>query len=223
MLDLVLVAVLVGLVPTYQLWRSLKRRGAPKALKLRSYLRTITMALLLIVPVLAVWIYRGRPWAALGLGLPLAGKIGLGVAVIGLAAMAPGMRGPMKAADSRVQAILDLLPATRTELAGFVIRNLLIGFSWEVLYRGYLLWALSLSLGTPLAVLVAAAAYGVAHGYKDAKQFTGSLASALAFTLAYVGTHSLWWLMVIHAGLPSLMLLAKPQAGPVASAQPKPA
>ncbi|HEX3365488.1 CPBP family intramembrane glutamic endopeptidase [Phenylobacterium sp.] len=220
--DLVLIACLVVLVPAYQLWRSLKRRGAPKASKLRNYLRTIVMALLLMVPVLAVWIYRGRSWAALGLGLPLAGMIGLGIAVIGLAAMAPGMRR-MKAADGRPPAALDLLPTTRTELAGFVIMSLLIGFSWEVLYRGYLLWALSPSLGTPLAVLVAAAAYGVAHGYKDVKQFAGSLVSALIFTLAYVATHSLWWLMVIHAGLPFLMLLVKPPPGPATAAEPTPA
>lgn len=219
MSDIVLIVVLVGLVPAYQLWGSLRRRGKAKGPKLRGYLRTIALALALTTPVLAVWSYEGRSWAALGLGLPPAGLIGLGVAVVGLAAMAPGMRRPMKAPEGAAKAALELLPTTPTELAGFLAMTLLAAFAWEVLYRGYLMWALSPHIGRPLAVLVAAGAYGVAHGYKDAKQLIGSLVSALIFTLAYVLTRSLWWLMVVHAGLPLLMLLAR-GARPPPAAEP---
>jgi membrane protease YdiL (CAAX protease family) len=221
--DIVLIALLVGLVPAYQLWRSLRRRGAPKPAKLRGYLRTVAMALMLLVPVLAVWSYQGRSWAALGLGLPLPGLVGLGVAVVGLGAMAPGMRRPMKAADRRGKAALELLPTTRAEVAAFVATMILIGFAWELLYRGYLMWALTPYVGTAGAVLIAAFAYGLAHGFKDARQLIGSLVSALIFTLAYVLTHSLWWLMVVHAGLPLLMLLASAANRPPPEAELTPA
>jgi membrane protease YdiL (CAAX protease family) len=79
------------------------------------------------------------------------------------------------------------------------------GVAWEVLFRGYLLWALTPRVGIVGAVFVASVAYGVAHGYKSPRQFTSSLVSALLFTIAYALTHSLWWLMLIHGGLPVMV------------------
>ena len=106
-----------------------------------------------------------------------------------------------------------------------LIMGVVVGFAWELLYRGYLLWVLAPRLGIPLAVLLAAAAYGAAHGYKTPKQFAGSLASALVFTLADVVSHSLWWLMLVHAGLPVLLVLAgvgvAPRGGSQAIASPE--
>ncbi len=38
-----------------------------------------------------------------------------------------------------------------------------------------------------------------------------SLISALVFTLAYAVSGSLWWLMILHTGLPLLPLLSPPK------------
>ena len=62
--------------------------------------------------------------------------------------------------------------------------------------------------GLPLAVALAAIAYGAGHGYKNAKQFAGSIAAAFAFTIGYALTGSLWWLIVLHAAAPVSMLFA---------------
>ncbi len=52
------------------------------------------------------------------------------------------------------------------------------------------------------SVLLPALAYGVAHGYRGRTRFIGSIVSALLFTLGFVLTRSLWWLILIHIGLP---------------------
>ena len=58
------------------------------------------------------------------------------------------------------------------------------------------------------AVAIASAAYGAGHGIGDKRELAGSLAVALLFTTAYALTRSLWWLMLLHAGLPLVGALA---------------
>ena len=99
-----------------------------------------------------------------------------------------------------------------------MVTTLVISVAWEVLYRGYLMWMLAPRIRAMFALIVAAAAYGVAHGYQNPKLFAGSLISALIFTTAYAVSHSLWWLVLIHAGLPMLMMTATVgAAGPPAA------
>jgi membrane protease YdiL (CAAX protease family) len=96
----------------------------------------------------------------------------------------------------------DMVPRTRRDMVTFVALMLLLGAGWELLYRGYLMLVLAPLLGTTGAVIVAVVAYGAAHGYKTRGQFIASIVSAFLFTLGYVLTHSLWWLIVIHILLP---------------------
>ena len=49
-------------------------------------------------------------------------------------------------------------------------------------------------------------AYGAAHGYKNPRQFAGSIAASFAFAIGYALTGSLWWLIVLHAAAPVTML-----------------
>jgi hypothetical protein len=60
--------------------------------------------------------------------------------------------------------------------------------------------------GVPLAVVLAALAYGAAHGYHNPRHFFGSIAMALGFATAYALTGSLWWLIVLHASVPVSMV-----------------
>jgi membrane protease YdiL (CAAX protease family) len=208
MSDLLLTACLVLLLPSYQLWRSLKNRDAAPKPGVGRYLRGIVIASVPTAALVAIWLGDGRSWTALGLGLPIGGVIGLGVAAIGLFAMGVLMRRQMTAPGGPPKVAGDLFPTTARERAMFLVMGLVLGVAWELLYRGYLLWMLAPRLGTLSAVLIASAAYGAAHGYKGPKQFAGSLVSALVFTTAYALSHSLWWLMLIHSGLPILMMVA---------------
>ncbi len=211
MADLALVAYLVVVLPTYQLWRTLRTPSATARPRIARYFVSIGLALAPTAALVAIWIISRRSWSALGLGLPLAGIAGLGIALVGLVLMGALMRRQMKGAAPPKDA-LELLPVTPRERMAFLAMSVVIGFAWELLYRGYLYWVLAPRMGTILAVVLAATAYGAAHGYKGPKQFAGSLASAFVFTVAYVLTHSLWWLMAIHVALPLLAVWIGQQA-----------
>jgi membrane protease YdiL (CAAX protease family) len=99
------------------------------------------------------------------------------------------------------------------EVAVFLISTPLICFAWELLYRGYLLWWLSPLIGIPLAVVCASVSYGLVHGWKSARESLRSIAGAFAFTISYALTGSLWWLIVIHVGLPLISFIAVRRAG----------
>lgn len=100
----------------------------------------------------------------------------------------------------------DPFPRTTMERAGYVLFAFAAGSGWEILYRGFLLWFLTPLLGIIAAVGLAALAYGVAHGVKDRRMLMASIASALVFTVAFAMTRELWWLMLIHTGLPLIAL-----------------
>jgi membrane protease YdiL (CAAX protease family) len=140
------------------------------------------------------------------LAIPLrtAGVIGIGLAVCILGGLSIAMWLRLRSAKAPITGASDVLPATPAEFAVFIAFSLIVGVSWELLFRGYLLWSLQPHIGLIPSVLLAAGAYGVAHGFKSPRAFAGSLLSALIFTAAYAATRSLWWLMIIHSGLPLL-------------------
>jgi len=122
--------------------------------------------------------------------------------------------GKLRPGQRDAEAAAAMMPQTVSERRLAVVAFVVIGVAWEVLYRGYLLWRLTPRLGLIGAIVVAALAYGLAHGVKTARQLGASLAAAFVFTIAYALTKSLWWLMIIHAGLPLLAMQAgRPSAG----------
>jgi membrane protease YdiL (CAAX protease family) len=137
--------------------------------------------------------------------VPEGGLVGLGIAValfVALAiveAVAKYKRAGRNDAKARQRLEgNELLPRNRQELILFLGFGLLAGCGWELLYRGFLIWFLVPRIGMVGATCVAALAYGAAHGYKTRGQFAGSMISAFAFTIAFVLSGSLWWLMLIH-------------------------
>lgn len=52
-----------------------------------------------------------------------------------------------------------------------------------------------------MAILASSLSYGAAHGCKNIKQFFGCIISSLIFTVSYVITMNIWWLMIIHSGI----------------------
>jgi membrane protease YdiL (CAAX protease family) len=213
MLDFLLLPCLLLLVPGWQMWRSRTEASRPPESRSARYHRAILVALALAALLAVDWLVAGRPVAALGLDWPItrAGLIGLAIAALLLIALAATAWLDRRPADPERTAKTDeatamLRPETPGELRLLLLFLPIAGLMWELLYRGYLLWALTPALGTIGAVIVAALAYGLAHGIKSPGQVGASLASALAFTIGYALTHSLWWLIVLHIGLPLLGL-----------------
>ncbi len=106
-----------------------------------------------------------------------------------------------------------VMPRTPIETVAYFVTMIGMTATWDVLFRGYLLLVLTPVLGMPLAVALAAISYGAGHGYKNPRQFFGSIAAAFAFTIGYALTGSLWWLIVLHAAAPVAMLYSARRIG----------
>lgn len=203
-LDTVLILSLIFALPGYNLWRSLTEANRPAETQTERYMRGTAIALALTAMMAVAWAGSARPLAALGLDLPVSkpGLIGLGIAAVLLLALAVMGLTVKPRGKPAAPPPGSPMPETPAEWRLFLMSVPIIAVAWELLYRGYLVWAIEPHLGIVPAVLLPALAYGVAHGYRGRTQFIGSIVSALLFTLGFVLTRSLWWLIVIHVALP---------------------
>ncbi len=194
-LDLALAFALVIALPVFRLWTNRPRLKTPtRAVK---FLRSIALIAILLALLVADWIAAGRTASALGFDWPIGtyGLAGLAFAVILTLLLAVSARS---LPSRRNPEAFKGMPRTKDELRLFLVLAFGIGCGWEILYRGFLLWALAPRLGMLPAVAVAALAYGFAQGYTNARQMTASIVSAFGFTIAFALTQSLWWLMLLH-------------------------
>lgn len=213
-IEFALTAWLVLGLPALAWWQHVRKGTRPERTRRAGLQFNVAMiATMLGVMALLAW---GLGWspADLGFDLPLsrAGEIGLVIALALIAATrmidAVWKRRHPEAAH-RARAQFDvMLPRTAADLHWLAAFTLVAGTGWEILYRGFLLWVLSPLIGVVGAVCVAATAYGLAHAFKSRKQVLGTLVLSFAFTLAFVFTHSLWWLMLVHVymGVPIVLI-----------------
>lgn len=213
-LELALVGYLCIVFPSLQFYRSLKKRragAAAKEHKSSGFKRFMRMFAYLGLPLIALavdWPLADHTRAALGLQFPpsLRGLVGLAFAVVlVVGAFLSSMLIPNRASAEKLleqrQSLEDagLMIRSPADLLSFVALMLLVGCGSEILFRGFLVWAFAPLAGIAGAVVIAALAYGMGHGFKTWAQLAGSIAAAFAFTIAYALTHSLWWLMVVHS------------------------
>ena len=213
MSNILLAAYLLIVLPAWKLWESRRPPGGkPPRAPFRQYWAMVWPVSIMLA-VLWFGAHRaGFTACDLGLDVPLsrAGAWGLVAAVALLAglsiagAVMTRRYPPAVRADKERELLATRFPWPRTgaEAIAFTLAMSLMTAAWEILYRGFALLFLAPWTGLPAAVALAALAYGLAHGYQNPKQLAGSIVSAFLFTIAYAATHSLWWLMVIHAGLP---------------------
>ena len=210
MIDHILAFALLIVVPARALWRSRKTRPDEGG-KAARYLGTIGIVGGLLTVLAVDWLLTARAVEALGLGVPTATSalIGLVAAAALLASLCIlASRKSASGSDDMERTGSELLPTSPKEVRLFVLLALAVGFGWEVLYRGFLLFYLQSEAGLALAVVISAVAYGAAHGFKSAGQLAASIAAAFAFTIGYALTANLWWLILLHTGLPFVGLLA---------------
>jgi len=213
MLNNVLAVFLLVIFPGLNLWRSLRPKSdKPPRPLLRRYWTMSWRSLALLG---LLWIgsaQAGYTPSELGFDMPLstAGTWGLVFAVLLLGGLwvAGTVIERRKTPQARAEADRKLLdsalpwPRTPAEALAFAASMFIMTAGWEVLYRGFLLLFLTPMTGLLPAIAASALAYGIGHGYQNPKQLIGSVVSAFVFTIAYAWTHSLWWLILIHAGLP---------------------
>ena len=158
MLDHILAFLLLVVIPARALWRSRTTRSN-QASKTRRYLTTIGLAGGLLVFLTFDWHLAGRSVEALGLSVPatVPALIGLAITFVLLATLGVLVRRKSSAANAEAEHLRrEMLPETVKEFRLFLLFALAVGFGWEVLYRGFLLFYLPPHIGLAAAVVASA-------------------------------------------------------------------
>lgn len=214
--DLLFTFYLLVVFPGQRLWQSRHPAARrPPRPPLQSYWRQASFVLVLLAALVLVMLLQKHSAHELGLGFPdsfpaLCGMVTACGMLLALHLIGKRMERNMTPAhrarqEAQVRDLPFAMPRTSFETAVYLATTVFMTAMWEVLFRGYLLLVLPPLAGLPLAVALAAVAYGAAHGYKTPQQFLGSIAASLAFTVGYALTGNLWWLIVLHAAAPVSM------------------
>ncbi|MGY1807385.1 CPBP family intramembrane glutamic endopeptidase [Blastococcus sp. SYSU D00669] len=122
----------------------------------------------------------------------------------------PRRRGDGRHADPGVHATLALLPRTTGERRLFTVVGLTAGICEEWLYRAFFLAVVSALLGAPppwVLVLVAAAAFGLAHAYQGVAGILTTAVLGAVLAALYLETGSLLLPVLLHAAIDLRFLL----------------
>ena len=213
LLDLVICAAIVVLAPIgavsdhRRLARAIEA-GDPNA-RLDAYGRGITFQWAVAIGLLAMVVVRGIPLPALGLGMPsgrgfaIASVIGAVITLLLLAQRRAALTRPELGDQVRQAAasLRNLLPATPAEMRRFTWVGITAGIVEELVFRGYLVWSLSLVAPAWVAIIASAVAFGIGHAYQGVAGILKTGVAGLVFGGLYLLAGSLWVPMFVHAAL----------------------
>jgi membrane protease YdiL (CAAX protease family) len=176
---------------------------------------TLRPALLLTPPALdGLFGLREMPAEARPIGIGILAGLLAGAALPLLLMRRQATGNP---AYNPLESISFFLPRTREERAWFGAMCVVVGFCEEIIFRGFLiryLHDLPLGLGLLGAILVAAAIFGIDHGYQGWKGILGTGVLALLMSVLFFVSGSLWLPILAHALL-DLRVLLLPHPAPL--------
>ena len=139
----------------------------------RQYRKTTVRQWSLALAAIAVWFHAGRSVEELGLGVPSGPRFWIGL--VAAAALAIMWRRMFLAAMndeagrerliSQLNAVRPLPPSSVGELRYFTALSITAGICEEVLFRGYLIWYLTVYVGLPAASVLSGVAFGLGHRF----------------------------------------------------------
>jgi membrane protease YdiL (CAAX protease family) len=212
--DLVLLTlILVGypLWDYYVSWPKSKARlesGDPDA-RTRLYRGAMLMQWSATALIVALWGWRLRSPELLWLRMPTTGwplAIALIVAVVATAFMLVQAIGVGRASDETRTALrprlgyaTPILPRTRTERRWFMALSITAGICEELIYRGFVVWALEPFFGLWFAALGSVIGFGVAHAYLGKQGVLRATLAGAVFAGVVLAVGSLVPGMFLHA------------------------
>jgi uncharacterized protein len=205
--DAILLVALVVVAPAYSYYAGIRIAAGRMGSRTRAYGRTVLSWWLIAATMLLLWSRFERPFAILGLTLPLDVRSIAGAAVsaaaIALASrqllvtrrLPPESLAHLRAGLGRTLAVL---PRSTLEYRLFLGVALTAGLCEELLYRGYFLATAASFLTLGGAIAVGAFAFGAGHAYQGTRGMLKTSLAGLLFSLVYVSTGSLLWPIVLH-------------------------
>lgn len=207
-----LLVILVGLPVEAQLSRGRMKdiilSGRPGARR-RLYIGTMLMLWGLTLPILLAWRLGGRDWGDLGFRFESGWSSLAGWSLAALTAAVfhqqylavktrPDVRRKMREEFEKAGEALYFMPRTKDEHSLFRLTGITAGITEEVLFRGYLLWALGLIMPLWLAAAISLAVFVFLHLYQGVSQLVPVFVLGAIMTATVILSGSLWPAIALH-------------------------
>ena len=233
LVDHILIFVLFAFQPVYGYFEGRRYEARAKAGELIDrvvfYRQTMWVEWAFLAVLGASWFMLRRPLEDLGFVTP--GGWGFWIGLVLLAAATGFLLYSWRSAkiataaeksrqSAYVQDVAHYLPQTTQELQSFYRVSVTAGIVEEIVYRGFVLWYLTLLMPLWAAVVVSSLAFGVGHIYQGVNGAMRAGLVGLAFAIFYVVTGSIWLPIIAHAlldiiqGATMYEILRKPAGEP---------
>lgn len=209
--DHIFIFLLVAVYPVVSTWsyqREVKmiEAGHP-ANRMSMYLSTGIIEWLALAGLLTAWFSLGRPLSDLGFVAPGGAGFYIGVVLL-VATFVWQVRqwrtvAQLTEAERQEQVVAigklaHFLPHNRREVNAIYGLSLTAGIVEEVIYRGFVIWYLSLYMPMWSAVLLSSIIFGASHSYQGVSGAVRCGMIGLAFAGLYLLTGSIWLPMLGH-------------------------
>lgn len=211
LLDHVFIVLLFLLQPIHGAYESryyaARSRAGHPAERSRLYRQTALLEWVFFALLAAAWLDSGRPMADLGLVMSWGPGFWSGLAFcLALTGYLLYCWQSVKNASSARRAELakslgnavDFVPHTKRELRDFYLVSITAGIVEEIVYRGFVIWYLSLFMPVWGAVVASSIAFGLGHTYQGPVGALRAGLVGLALAVLYVVTGSIWLPIVAH-------------------------
>ncbi|MEO0981482.1 MAG: CPBP family intramembrane glutamic endopeptidase [Pseudomonadota bacterium] len=212
---ILLIVILIGLPIECEIaLRIYKPRieAGVKRARLYTYFYSIASLWALAIAILAIWAAAGRDWAALGFQfewtLPTmiacaaaAAVAGLFLVQLALVHVSGETRAAYRRAISEGGGGVYFLPRTEAEHRAFLAMGTTAGITEEIIFRGFLIWALSALMPLWLAAAISCAMFVFLHRYQGLAGLAQVAVAGGLLTGLYIASGSLYPVIALHIAL----------------------
>lgn len=210
-IDHLFIFLLVLVYPVYSAWsyrREVRKIEAGKpANRMALYRSTAIVEWLALAGLFIAWSLLERPLSNLGFVMPGGSGFYAGIVLLAVTCgilIRQWRTVEQLSAKERQKQITALgrlvhfLPHSKRELRALYGVSLTAGIVEEIIYRGFFMWYLALSMPMWAALILSSVAFGIAHSYQGTAGVVKCGLVGLAFGGFYLLTGSIWLPMIGH-------------------------